>query len=1050
MGLVAKMDVARIVRTHITTAELEPPTELITSVNDGSTPLLEVVKGLGEYLTSTEDDVRLKGLTFLSNVVKVIAPGRYNRQATQTLTRYFLSKLDDFDSLPSALQALTVLSKLPTFDDEAAVDVYKAVVEEVNLKSYVQATRHMVYVLFDSLLATHRSALKAMGSDFINSYTKMVDGEKDPRNLLLLFSMEKVILLEFDVKDHIEDMFDITFCYFPITFKPPPNDPYGITADDLKLALRQCMSASPYFAKMAIPLFLEKFSTATGHSMRDLMLSMAACFPIYGVEAVGERGGELWEGIRTEIMYSSDTTIEAAALSALESLMRTLYPTEAEVPTGLAQDIIKEALTVLEEPEKSQGIASTKILAALVRASPSAGKYALSQALPQLFRQFNSPSLPSHRSPILSAISSLLISAQSVYSAPESGRHQYTEKSLEPFREPLLDVLREGLRTESLRGPAIRGSVALVEIPGFWGRDEVEDVVRGMNDILINDGDVEIRSAVINGLTTISRSYSSTIETVTLPLLFHHLPDTAPSLSDIDARSKYRSILDSLSRLCIQPSLFETLVIRINSKLDLLAPTPISDVETDEQECNVAYCWDLLNTLLTVIERKLVAKHLDIVKYFDAIVPRLYGLCVEAALPRAGGGKTLFGDRRLLSLVGRIGETMTWELNTERQAKQIDVVYKAFEKGEIAAMIHETTQIRTAGSPLRNGASSSEQDLIAVYSSTLQGLKAETPLPFSDAADYLSGKIHWTIHVATSPFQLRFALDAITALVNKRATELQSSLAEILEMVWVKEVIDTSNEFEVRRRGLLVYLHIVKALALIRHQLAYDAVLRVIECLSLASFDPVFVNEAARGFSVLAEGKGKGRERGSHLTAKLLCAQKLWNVVLPKLIEADRDATGKTRLVYLVAFSSLLPLVPSSLCLSDLPTILPLILRSLTLPDPVQRTNAITTLTSILETQNMSADVDKIIHQNAVTMVEGLAKSVLPDPSGDLETSGKVRSAALRCLAFFPDVVRHETLHTVKSDVLRDLGKALDDPLRIVRREAVECRAKWYRYGAAV
>ncbi len=48
------------------------------------------------------------------------------------------------------------------------------------------------------------SALKGMGSEFINSYTKMVDGEKDPRNLLLLFSMARVILIEFDVESHIE------------------------------------------------------------------------------------------------------------------------------------------------------------------------------------------------------------------------------------------------------------------------------------------------------------------------------------------------------------------------------------------------------------------------------------------------------------------------------------------------------------------------------------------------------------------------------------------------------------------------------------------------------------------------------------------------------------------------------------------------------------------------------------------------------------------------------------------------------------------------------
>jgi DNA repair/transcription protein MET18/MMS19 len=43
----------------------------------------------------------------------------------------------------------------------------------------------------------------------------------------------------------------------------------------------------------------------------------------------------------------------------------------------------------------------------------------------------------------------------------------------------------------------------------------------------------------------------------------------------------------------------------------------------------------------------------------------------------------------------------------------------------------------------------------------------------------------------------------------------------------------------------------------------------VIEILALSNLDPLFVDEAARGFGVLAEGKGKGKERGSHLTAKV-------------------------------------------------------------------------------------------------------------------------------------------------------------------------------------
>ncbi len=59
----------------------------------------------------------------------------------------------------------------------------------------------------------------------------------------------------------------MTFCYFPITFRPPPNDPYRISADDLKVALRGVLAATPAFAPVALPLFLEKFQTSSGQTM---------------------------------------------------------------------------------------------------------------------------------------------------------------------------------------------------------------------------------------------------------------------------------------------------------------------------------------------------------------------------------------------------------------------------------------------------------------------------------------------------------------------------------------------------------------------------------------------------------------------------------------------------------------------------------------------------------------------------------------------------------------------------------------------------------------
>jgi DNA repair/transcription protein MET18/MMS19 len=161
------------------------------------------------------------------------------------------------------------------------------------------------------------------------------------------------------------------------------------------------------------------------------------------------------------------------------------------------------------------------------------------------------------------------------------------------------------------------------------------------------------------------------IESATLPLLFHSLPDRAPTLSENPVREKYRSILASLSELCIQPSLFETLVIRINNKLDILASTPLTAAASngaspdEARECTIAYVWDLINTLATVIDTKLAAKHVDVVKYFDQIIPRLYGLAISAAAPRVGDVIPVFRDRRLLNAIARVSETMTWELSKE-------------------------------------------------------------------------------------------------------------------------------------------------------------------------------------------------------------------------------------------------------------------------------------------------------------------------------------------------------------------------------------------------
>jgi DNA repair/transcription protein MET18/MMS19 len=102
-----------------------------------------------------------------------------------------------------------------------------------------------------------------MGEESLVGITDLVSGEKDPRNLMLIFSMLRVIMIEWDVTGHAEAMFDSVYAYFPITFRPPPNDPYGITAQDLKDRLRDCISSSSVLAPYALPNLLDKLDSTS-------------------------------------------------------------------------------------------------------------------------------------------------------------------------------------------------------------------------------------------------------------------------------------------------------------------------------------------------------------------------------------------------------------------------------------------------------------------------------------------------------------------------------------------------------------------------------------------------------------------------------------------------------------------------------------------------------------------------------------------------------------------------------------------------------------------
>lgn len=67
-----------------------------------------------------------------------------------------------------------------------------------------QSQRLQILELLHGLMSHHRSALKDMGAESLVGITDLVSGEKDPRNLMIIFSVLKVAMVEWDVVGHAE------------------------------------------------------------------------------------------------------------------------------------------------------------------------------------------------------------------------------------------------------------------------------------------------------------------------------------------------------------------------------------------------------------------------------------------------------------------------------------------------------------------------------------------------------------------------------------------------------------------------------------------------------------------------------------------------------------------------------------------------------------------------------------------------------------------------------------------------------------------------------
>jgi DNA repair/transcription protein MET18/MMS19 len=203
-----------------------------------------------------------------------------------------------------------------------------------------------------------------------------------------------------------------------------------------------------------------------------------------------------------------------------------------------------------------------------------------------------------------------------------------------------------------------------------------------------------------------------------------------------------------------------------------------------------------------------------------------------------------------------------------------------------------------------------------------------------------------------------------------------------------------------------------------------------------------------------------GLDRPSHATVRSLYKQRLFQESKALLLEGYQKSAAQddeaVQANFLLAMSAILQHVPKNVQLTELPSLLPLVLQTLKHAASQIPSGDSNQQISPTEEERTGGKSQKLVESALQTLemftaegggaglVSEHAQAVTPQllrlATGS--RSSAVRLGALRCLLEFAELPFHRAF-PLQGPIVRGLKPALDDPKRLVRRFAQKCRNEW-------
>ena len=329
-----------------------------------------------------------------------------------------------------------------------------------------------MFNLYSNLLEKNTSALKKIGPDFVLSFIQAMDGEKDPRNLTICFRNVCKIVAHLPFDMFAEDLFEVTSCYFPIDFTPPPNDPFGVTREELVSGLRACIASTRKFAEYALPLLFEKLSSDILEAKVDSLLTLSECLQVYDVTDVKDHAEDIWSVIRRDFLLGGIRQIELPSLAVLHNLLRCLS-TDDNTLDEFLNAMVRDCNHSLKDPDMPLAEHIGKILETILSSCQKAYDFVVSKIVPTLIKGLSDYANNSKRSVIVKIIHYFCIPA-------EDKNFKFNTHKLSQHRDDLVSLLRSLLTSTedtSLKSECLQCLVSILTNCDIMTIEESKSVV---------------------------------------------------------------------------------------------------------------------------------------------------------------------------------------------------------------------------------------------------------------------------------------------------------------------------------------------------------------------------------------------------------------------------------------------------------------------------------------------------------------------------------------------------------------------------------------------